>query len=185
MKFTELSFTKIKGQIEDFLKTEYGKANILFSRASPYGQILSVIENLHQLSMMYLKNILNSFDINNDSATNNRVVRNTAIFAGHNVGRAISATGTIRLSFKPEKNRSDVGSVTFTNKMLLKNENNSLKNQAVNRNLFMSINKIANELNTAALSAEKSLSFLGQGVETLKLIASNLESLEKIGELND
>lgn len=126
MKFTELSFTKIKGQIEDFLKTEYGKANILFSRASPYGQILSVIENLHQLSMMYLKNILNSFDINNDSATNNRVVRNTAIFAGHNVGRAISATGTIRLSFKPEKNRSDVGSVTFTNKMLLKNENNSL-----------------------------------------------------------
>ena len=126
MKFTELSFTKIKGQIEDFLKTEYGKANILFSRASPYGQILSVIENLHQLSMMYLKNILNSFDINNNSATNNRVVRNTAIFAGHNVGRAISASGVIRISFKPEKNASDIGRITFNNKMLLKNENNSL-----------------------------------------------------------
>lgn len=126
MKFTELSFTRIKGQIEDFLKTEYGKANILFSRASPYGQILSVIENLHQLSMMYLKNILNSFDINNNSATNNRVVRNTAIFAGHNVGRAISATGTIKLSLKPEKSASDIGSITFNNKMLLKNENNSL-----------------------------------------------------------
>jgi hypothetical protein len=126
MKFTELSFTRIKGQIEDFLKTEYGKANILFSRASPYGQILSVIENLHQLSMMYLKNILNSFDINNNSATNNRVVRNTAIFAGHNIGRAISATGTIKLSFKTEKDVSDIGSITFNNKMLLKNDNNSL-----------------------------------------------------------
>lgn len=127
MKFTELSFTRIKSQIEDFLKAEYGKANILFSRASPYGQILSVIENLHQLSMMYLKNILNSFDINNDSATNNRVVRNTAIFAGHNIGRAISATGTIKITLKPEKSASDIGgSITLTNKMLLKNENNSL-----------------------------------------------------------
>ena len=79
MKFTELSFTRIKGQIEDFLKTEYGKANILFSRASPYGQILSVIENLHQLSMMYLKNILNSFDINNISRNTNSINTNTHI----------------------------------------------------------------------------------------------------------
>ena len=100
MKFTEISFTRIKAQIEDFLKTEYGKASILFSKASPYGQILAVIENLHQLSMMYLKGILNSFDINNNSATNNRVVRNTAVFAGHNITRAISSSGTLKISVK-------------------------------------------------------------------------------------
>jgi len=126
MKFTELSFTKIKSQIEDFLKAEYGKANILFSKASPYGQILSVIENLHQLSMMYLKNILTSFDINSSSATNNRVVRNTAVYAGHNISRGISSSGTLKISVKKGA-KIDAGKViTLSNKMRLKNENNSL-----------------------------------------------------------
>jgi hypothetical protein len=124
MKFTEISFTRIKAQVEDFLKAEYGKASILFSKASPYGQILSVIEHLHQLSMMYLKGILNSFDINNNSATNNRVVRNTAVFAGHNITRAISSSGTLKISTK-----SGVGmlpKITLSNKMRMKNSSNSL-----------------------------------------------------------
>ena len=56
MNFTSIRFSDIKGQIEDFLKSEYNKAGILFSSASPYGQILSVLENLHQLSFLYLKN---------------------------------------------------------------------------------------------------------------------------------
>lgn len=67
---------------------------------------------------------------------------------------------------------------------LLKNENQLLQN-ASNKNLFITIKKMSTELNTAALSAEKSLSFLSNGVETLKLIASNLESLEKISETNE
>jgi hypothetical protein len=132
MKFTEISFTRIKAQIEDFLKTEYGKASILFSKASPYGQILSVIENLHQLSMMYLKGILNSFDINNNSATNNRVVRNTAVYAGHNITRAISSSGTLKISVKPgsidpnQTTNKSISNITLLNKLRLKNENNSL-----------------------------------------------------------
>lgn len=67
---------------------------------------------------------------------------------------------------------------------LLKNENQILKSKN-GKDLFIPIKKIANDLNTAALSAEKSLSFLNNGVETLKLIASNLESLEKFKEVND
>lgn len=67
---------------------------------------------------------------------------------------------------------------------LLKNENQLLKSKN-SKDLFISIKKIAIDLNTSALSAEKSLSFLSNGVETLKLIASNLESLEKLQEVND
>ena len=126
MKFTEISFTRIKAQIEDFLKTEYGKASILFSKASPYGQILAVIENLHQLSMMYLKGILNSFDINNNSATNNRVVRNTAVFAGHNITRAISSSGTLKISVKTGVDIESLSKITLTNKLRMKNSSNSL-----------------------------------------------------------
>ena len=50
MNFISITFTSIKNEIETFLRQEYGKASILFTAASPYGQILSVIENLHQLS---------------------------------------------------------------------------------------------------------------------------------------
>jgi hypothetical protein len=126
MRFTEISFTRIKAQVEDFLKAEYGKASILFSKASPYGQILSVIENLHQLSMMYLKGILNSFDINNNSATNNRVVRNTAVFAGHNITRAISSSGTLKISVKAGTDIQKLSKITLSNKLRMKNSSNSL-----------------------------------------------------------
>ena len=142
MKFTELSFTRIKAQIEDFLKTEYGKASILFSKASPYGQILSVIENLHQLSMMYLKSILTSFDINNNSATNNRVVRNTAIFAGHNVTRSISSSGTLKFTVKPDADLTGLSKITIPNKLRLKNQNNGL-----DYSIHLGVDSVTYELN--------------------------------------
>ena len=84
MNFVGISFTTIKNEIETFLKDEYGKASILFTAASPYGQILSVIENLHQLSLLYLKNTLSQFDLSNIDSINPRIIRNAAIFAGHN-----------------------------------------------------------------------------------------------------
>ena len=53
MNFVTITFQNIKREIETFLRTEHVKGNILFSPASPYGQVLSVIENLHQLSFLY------------------------------------------------------------------------------------------------------------------------------------
>ena len=55
MNLTEITFDKVKAEIELFLKQEHSKAGILYSNASPYGQILSVLENLQQLSLLYLK----------------------------------------------------------------------------------------------------------------------------------
>lgn len=66
----------------------------------------------------------------------------------------------------------------------LSNENVLLKtaNMGGNR-LFVTIGEIANEINEAALAAENSLTYLGAGVSTLRLIASRLQSLEKISEI--
>lgn len=129
MKFIEITFNNIKSEIERFLKTEHNKGNLLFSEASPYGQILSVLENLHQLSFLYLKNAINQFDLSDPNSVNERIIRNAAIFAGHNPGRGISATGTIRLSVK---NSIDLekevpgGRITLFNKTKIKNNTNSL-----------------------------------------------------------
>lgn len=129
VKFSSISFSGIKNEIERFLRNEHNKAGILFSPASPYGQILSVVENLHQMSILYLKNAINQFDLSTPNSNNRRIIRTAAILAGHNPGRSISATGTLRLSLKSNVDvDEDVpgGRITFNNKALLRNKTNSL-----------------------------------------------------------
>lgn len=129
MNFVSIRFSEIKKSIEDFLKTEYSKASIVFSNASPYGQILGVIENLHQLSFLYLKNSINAHDISLPSSLNKRLVRNAAITAGHIPGRAISASGTLRFSLKTDADLEKEipgGKITFLNRLNIKNKTNSL-----------------------------------------------------------
>lgn len=130
MGFTEISFSNIKQEVERFLKVEHNKANILFSPASPFGQILNVLENLHQLSLLYLKNSIAQFDLSEPNSLNDNIIRNAAIFAGHIPGRSISATGNLKLTVKPgiELEKELKGSkITFNNSSLLKNKTNSLE----------------------------------------------------------
>lgn len=129
MDFTAIRFSSIKSEIETFLTNQYNKASLLYSTASPYGQILQVIENLQQLSFMYLKNAITGFDISNPNSNNERIIRNAAIYAGHIPSRSISATGTLRLTLKPsvDLNSEIPGArITINNKLLLKNKTNGL-----------------------------------------------------------
>ena len=129
--FTEITFTRIKSQVQTYLQDSHNKASVLFSPASPYGQILDVLSNLHQLSFVYLKNSINQFDLVSDPNNKNDVViRNTAILAGHIPGRAISATGNLKLTVKPgvELERElKGGKITFNNRFLLKNKTTGIE----------------------------------------------------------
>lgn len=126
--FTAISFSRAKQEIERYLREEHNKASILFSPASPYGQILSVVENLHQLSILYVKNAIDQFDIGGNTI-NERVIKNAAILSGHIPSRSISATGTIRLTAKTSVNIEEEianGQIVLTNRLTLKNKTNSL-----------------------------------------------------------
>jgi hypothetical protein len=127
--FIQITYSNIKADIEAFLRTQHNKGSILYSPASPYGQILSVLENLHQLSFLYLKNAINQFDLGDNNSLNQRIIRNAAIFAGHNPGRAISATGTLRLTLKTNIDLGkDIpgGRVVILNRTRIKNNTNTL-----------------------------------------------------------
>lgn len=129
-KFTEITFQRAKNEIQRYLKSEYAKADILFTNASPYGQILGVIENLHQLSLLYLKNAIKQFDLSNPNALNEKIIRNAAILAGHNPGRSISATGTLKFTLKSNIDLDKElpgGRITFNNRMAIKNKTNGLE----------------------------------------------------------
>jgi hypothetical protein len=128
-KFTAITFSRLKDEVERYLQNEYNKANMLFNTSSPYGQILMVLENLHELSMMYLKNTINQFDLGDANSKNERVIKNAAILAGHIPTRAISATGTLRLIRKAGIDLDKElpgGIVVLNNRLNLKNKTNSL-----------------------------------------------------------
>lgn len=130
MNLTEITFSRVKEQIESYLRKEYSKSNIIFSNASPLGQVLFVVENLYQLSMLYLKNSIVQMDMLSPDAVNVRAIRNAAIFAGHIPGRAISATGTLQFSVKTSVDLQEElpgGKITFTNRQALKNKSNGLE----------------------------------------------------------
>lgn len=129
MKFVEISFANIKAEIERFLKTEHNKASVLYSPSSPFGQILNVLENLHQMSLLYLKNSINQFDLSNPNSNNERIIKNTAISAGHIPGRSISSTGTLKLVVKSGidlQSELPGGRITLFNRSGLKNSTNNL-----------------------------------------------------------
>jgi hypothetical protein len=129
MNLTEISFSKLKAEIERYLKEEYSKTSVVFDISSPYGQILSVLENLYQLSMLYLKNSINQFDLSSGNANNIRIIRNAAIFAGHIPTRSISSTGTLKITIKTSTDiNTDIPGARFTltNRQTLKNKTNGL-----------------------------------------------------------
>jgi hypothetical protein len=129
VQFSEISFEKQRAEIELYLKEEYKKANLLFTNASPYGQILTVLENLHQLSTLYLKKAQNNFDLSQDLTNNPIAVRNAAILAGHIPTRAISATGTIKLRLKGgfiAEEEIPGERITISNRSLIRNRTNNL-----------------------------------------------------------
>ena len=130
MNLTEISFAKVKEQIESYLKQEYSKSAVVYSPASPFGQILSVVENLYQLSLVYMKNSIKQFDLLSPTSVNARAIRNAAIFAGHNPTRAISASGTLKFTVKTSVDLADElpgGRITLTNRLALKNKTNGLE----------------------------------------------------------
>lgn len=129
MLFNEISFTKIKSEVEDFLKKQYNKSNILLTNASPYGQLLNVVNNLFSLSILYLKNSIKQFDLSENNIQNENNVKNAAIYAGHIPSRSVSSTGTIKMTYKTSNdvNRDIPGNkITLLNKLLIKNKTNGL-----------------------------------------------------------
>lgn len=144
MNFIQITFSNIKAEIENWLKVEHNKANVLYSNSSPYGQILSIIENLHQLSFLYLRNAIDQFDLSLANSQNERVIRNAAIYAGHIPSRSISATGTLRLTLKTNidlEKEIPGGRISIFNKTRIKNSTNSL-NYLLNLGVEKVVHKI-------------------------------------------
>jgi len=97
--------TKLSIYVEDiltqsinYLTTKYSQSKSVFTSASPFGQLLLVVENLTQFIFFYIEDSITELNINEASRLTS--VYSLATLAGHNPSRAISATGEVSLSIK-------------------------------------------------------------------------------------
>lgn len=96
-KYARITFTQLYEDAKAYLTTKYQQAGQLFTPASAYGQILTVILNLAQLIFYYIEDSITELNMN--TATRERSIRGLARLAGHNPTRAIAASGTLNFAY--------------------------------------------------------------------------------------
>jgi hypothetical protein len=95
-------FTSLRIRVRDilsesiqFLQTTFKQSRSVFTAASPFGQLLIVVENLSQLIFYYIEDSITELNINEASRVSS--IYSLATLAGHNPSRAVGATGQIRV----------------------------------------------------------------------------------------
>jgi copper chaperone CopZ len=81
-------------------------------------------------SLLYLKNVTSKFDLHNRNNNNKKMIYHAARVGGYNIGRGISATGTIALQLKPGIAILDEvpsGEITIYNGRQISNKSNNLQ----------------------------------------------------------
>ena len=146
LKPNKLKFGEIFLQVRNYLVEVYNQTGDVFSVASPYGQILSVLQNFVQLIFLYLEDAL--VELNILTATKRRSIYGFARLAGHNPTRSISAEGTINLKWKPSISELNFSYATLLDKSTITCETNSLSYvvRISNEMESMKINKTSRDL---------------------------------------
>lgn len=124
--FTRLSIyvDDILSQTINYLTTKFSQSKAVFTAASPFGQLLLVVENLTQLVFFYIEDSITELNIN--EATRLTSIYSLATLAGHNPSRAVSAVGEISLSTKAGAGEPPTDFVIIPNLTRVKCLNNGL-----------------------------------------------------------
>jgi hypothetical protein len=129
LKFIEVKFQKLTQEVNDFIKQTYKKSGEQLSPADPYGHLLGAMNKIFTASMLYLKNVTSKFDLHNKNNNNPKMIFHAARVGGYNIGRGMSATGTVALQLKPGIAILDEipsGELTILNGRQLSNKTNNL-----------------------------------------------------------
>lgn len=107
-----------------YLTSKFNQSKSVFTAASPFGQLLIVLENLTQLVFYYIEDSITELNIN--EATRLTSIYSLASLSGHNPSRAMSAIGEISLKISENAEDIPVDKVIIPNLSRLINQNNGL-----------------------------------------------------------
>ena len=159
----KIRFGDIFNDIRSYLSTTYAQAGDVFSPASPYGQILTVMQSFVQMIFLYIEDAI--VEMNITTASKTKSIYGLARLTGHNPTRAISAEGTIMLKWKPNVVDLNVSYVVIDDKSKLVCQNNGLPYFVSLGNSFGNIKLNKNE----------------RAYIPVKVIQGEIESQTKIG----
>lgn len=109
----------------DFLRSMYNTNKKIFTEASPFGQILSVINKLFGMLLYYIED--SASELNIFTAYRSNSIKGLAALTGYDSARALTARGALQLSYSGNLVLdSDVSQIFIPNKIKLINNNNNL-----------------------------------------------------------
>lgn len=177
LESNKLKMSEITDSIKAWLYYTYNQTLQVFSASSPFGHILTVINEYFQLLLLYLEDI--AVEANISTAVKRRSILGHARIAGHNPTRGISANGTVNLFTKTNfVNDRQISTVIIPDKISLLCTNN-------NRKYFLSIGNYTNSLKVNVNSRETASVKIIQGdVEAKTFISGglNLQSYSVISK---
>lgn len=121
--------TDILSETIQFLQTTFKQANSVFTLASPFGQILLVLENLTQLIFYYIEDATTEQNIFEASRPSS--VYSLASLAGHNPTRAVGSIGEVQLQSVVGATDIPSNNVVMPNYIRLTCQNNNLTYVAI------------------------------------------------------
>lgn len=124
LKTLNIAIDIILSDTIQYLTSQFNQSRTVFTAASPFGQLLLVVENLTQLVFYYIEDSITELNIN--EATRLTSVYSLASLAGHNPSRAMSAVGEISLSTTAAAVDAPTDVVIIPNMTKLSCLNNSL-----------------------------------------------------------
>jgi hypothetical protein len=108
----------------NYLTDTYNQSKSIFTSASPFGQLLLVVENLTQLVFFYIEDSITELNIN--EATRLTSVYSLATLSGHSPTRAVGAVGEVSMSTFAGSGEPSTDFVIIPNLSRLKCVNNGL-----------------------------------------------------------
>jgi hypothetical protein len=96
-KYNRIRFDELYSDASNYMQTKFSQVNEVFTPASAYGQLLSVMLDLGKLIFYYVEDSVTEMNI--FTATRDVSIRSLARIAGHNPTRAVAASGTINLTY--------------------------------------------------------------------------------------
>ena len=118
---------QIKQDARTYISRIYNRAGTLFTEASPFAQLLSVMGEMSELIMFYLEDSL--VEQNIYTAQQSESIYGMSRLTGHDATRGFAAFGEIQFRWKPGADFSKIAGpgLTFDGRAVLKFDSNGLK----------------------------------------------------------
>jgi len=143
-KKSRILFQELLEDAKSYLSFKFSQADELFSPASPFGQLLSVIINLGKLILYYIEDSITELNIY--TASRNSSIKTLSIISGHNPSRAISSQGLISLKWKEKDIDINGNTILIPNYTKIINQSNSLTYTIYLESDFISVPLLKNSL---------------------------------------